>query len=111
MAQQADTNQYLAALPNPAARRIALHVTHEAERALRNGHPWLFQNSIERQSHEGKPGDLAVVFDQKRRFVAIGLYDPTSPLRLRVLQQGAQATIDQAWFLAQLTKAAQRRVH
>lgn len=110
MAQQADTNQYLAALPNPAARRIALHVTHEAERALRNGHPWLFQNSIERQSHEGKPGDLAVVFDQKRRFVAIGLYDPTSPLRLRVLQQGAQATIDQAWFLAQLTKAAQRRV-
>lgn len=109
MTQPADSNQYLTALPKPAARRIALQVTREAERALRNGHPWLFQNSIERQSHEGKPGDLAVVFDQKRRFVAIGLYDPTSPLRLRVLQQGIQATIDQAWFLAQLTKAAQRR--
>lgn len=109
MAQQADTNQLLATLPTAATRRIALHVTRDAERALRNGHPWLFESSIERQSHEGKPGDLAVVFDQKRRFVAIGLYDPTSPLRLRVLQQGAQGTIDPAWFLAQLTKAVQRR--
>lgn len=109
MGSQTDINQYLALLPKLATRRIALHVTREAERALRNGHPWLFQNSIERQSHEGQPGDLAVVFDQKRRFVAIGLYDPTSPLRLRVLQQGVQAAIDQAWFLAQLTKAAQRR--
>ncbi|MCE7983246.1 MAG: class I SAM-dependent rRNA methyltransferase [Caldilinea sp. CFX5] len=109
MTLQAETNQLLIALPEPANRRIALHVNREAERAIRNGHPWLFENSIERQSHEGKPGDLAVVFDQKRRFLAIGLYDPTSPLRLRVLQQGTQATIDQPWFLAQVTKAAQRR--
>jgi 23S rRNA (cytosine1962-C5)-methyltransferase len=109
MAQQADTNQLLIALPKPAERRIALHVNREAERAIRSGHPWLFDNSIERQSHAGKPGDLAVVFDQKRRFLAIGLYDPTSPLRLRVLQQGVSAAIDQAWFLTQLTITAQRR--
>jgi 23S rRNA (cytosine1962-C5)-methyltransferase len=109
MAQQADTNQLLTALPKPAERRIALHVNREAERAIRSGHPWLFDNSIERQSHAGKPGDLAVVFDQKRRFLAIGLYDPTSPLRLRVLQQGVSAAIDQAWFLTQLTITAQRR--
>lgn len=99
----------LAHLPKPAERRIALHVSREAERALRSGHPWLFDNSIERQSHEGKPGDLAVVFDQKRRFLAVGLYDPTSPLRLRVLQQGTPATIDQAWLLAKVQLAAQRR--
>ena len=29
-----------------------------------------------RSSHEGAAGDLAVVFDDKRRFVAIGLWDP-----------------------------------
>lgn len=96
-------------LPRPAERRLALHVTREAERALRSGHPWLFENSIERQSHAGKPGDLAVAFDQKRRFLAIGLYDPTSPLRLRVLQADTPATIDQAWLLAKLQSAAQRR--
>ncbi|MBX3014221.1 MAG: class I SAM-dependent methyltransferase [Caldilineaceae bacterium] len=96
-------------LPKPAERRIALHVNRDAERALRSGHPWLFENSIERQSHPGQAGDLAVAFDAKRRFLAIGLYDPTSPLRLRVLQHGTPATIDQAWFHAQLGLASQRR--
>lgn len=109
MEQHTETNQSLVVLPKPATRRIALHVTREAERALRNGHPWLFANSIERQSHEGQPGDLAVAFDQKRRFLAIGLYDPTSPLRLRVLQQGEPATIDQGWFHTQITQASHRR--
>jgi len=103
-------NPSLATLPKAAERRIALHVNRDAERALRAGHPWLFDNSIERQSHAGKPGDLAVAFDGKRRFLAIGLYDPTSPLRLRVLQQGVAAVIDQAWFLARLQAAAQRRL-
>lgn len=96
-------------LPQPADRRIALHVTRAAERQLRNGHPWLFADAITRQSHDGKPGDLAVVFDQKRRFLAIGLYDPTSPIRLRVLARGNPATIDQTWFGHQLQRATQRR--
>lgn len=99
----------LTTLPKPATRRIALHVTRDAERQLRGGHPWLFADSIERQSHEGKPGDLAVVFDQKRRFLAIGLYDPTSPIRLRVLHQGSPTTIDAGWFATQLAQAVALR--
>ncbi|MEZ4674312.1 MAG: hypothetical protein R2932_08730 [Caldilineaceae bacterium] len=99
----------LAQLPKPAERRIALHITRDAERHLRGGHPWLFADSIVRQSHDGKPGDLAVVFDQKRRFLAIGLYDPTSPIRVRMLQQGQSATIGQQWFQEKLAQAAQLR--
>lgn len=99
----------LTQLPQPAERRIALHITRDAKRHLRAGHPWLFTDSIVRQSHEGQPGDLAVVFDQKRRFLAIGLYDPTSPIRLRVLHQGAPTTIDQAWFSTKLAKIMARR--
>lgn len=96
-------------LTKAADRRIAVHVTRDAERHLRNGHPWLFADSIVRQSHEGNPGDLAVLFDQKRRFLAIGLYDPTSPIRVRVLHHGTPATIDQAWFAKRLAAAARVR--
>ncbi len=96
-------------LPQAAERRLALHITRDAERHLRNGHPWLFADSIVRQSHDGNPGDLAVVFDQKRRFLAVGLYDPASPIRVRVLQQGTPATIDQQWFEERLTAAANLR--
>jgi 23S rRNA (cytosine1962-C5)-methyltransferase len=96
-------------IPEPAARRVALRVTPAAERALRQGHPWLFDRAVRHQSHEGRPGDLAVVFDRKRRFLAVGLYDPLSPIRVRVLQRGEPATISRGWFKDKLAAAAALR--
>ena len=96
-------------IPSPADRRIAVHVTPEAEHALRRGHPWLFDQAIRRQSHEGLAGDLAVVFDRKRDFLAVGLYDPHSTIRVRVLHHGKPARIDRDWFRAKLAAAAQAR--
>ncbi|MBN1810808.1 MAG: class I SAM-dependent methyltransferase [Anaerolineae bacterium] len=99
----------LSHIPEPAAPRIAVHVTPEAERALRHGHPWLFDRAIHHQSHQGRPGDLAVVFDHRRRFLAVGLYDPHSSIRVRILHHGKPATIDQDWFKGKLASAAQLR--
>jgi 23S rRNA (cytosine1962-C5)-methyltransferase len=93
-------------LPRVSEKRIALQVTPAAERALRGGHPWVFDQAIVKQSHAGQSGDLAVIFDSKRRFLAIGLYDPDSPIRVRVLQHRQPATIDRAWFVERLQAAA-----
>jgi 23S rRNA (cytosine1962-C5)-methyltransferase len=97
------------AIQGPSERRIAMRVKPAAERAIKQRHPWLFDQSIVRQSHEGRSGDLAVIFDQRNRFLAIGLYDPDSPIRVRLLQYGEQATIDQAWFRERLVSAGLRR--
>ncbi|RMG93904.1 MAG: class I SAM-dependent rRNA methyltransferase [Chloroflexi bacterium] len=99
----------LATLPRPADKRIALRVIPAAERALRQGHPWLFASAITRQSHDGRSGDLAVIFDRKGRFLAVGLYDADSPIRVRVLQAGQPATIDSSWFAEKIHAAVQRR--
>lgn len=99
----------LANLPRPSEKRIAIHVTPASERVLRNGHPWVFDQAIRKQSHEGKAGDLAVIFDKKRRFLAIGLYDPDSPIRVRVLHHHKPTTIDRAWFKAKLANAIDQR--
>jgi 23S rRNA (cytosine1962-C5)-methyltransferase len=99
----------LSHIPEPATRRIAMRVTPEAERALRHGHPWLFDRAICHQSHEGRAGDLAVVFDRRRRFLAVGLYDPHASIRVRVLHHGRPATIDHEWFKGKLATAAQLR--
>jgi 23S rRNA (cytosine1962-C5)-methyltransferase len=96
----------LDALPRVSDKRIALQVTPAAERALRGGHPWVFDQAIAKQSHAGQPGDLAVIFDGKRRFLAIGLYDPDSAIRVRILQHRQPATIDRAWFVQRLHAAA-----
>lgn len=93
-------------LPRPSDRRIAVHLSPAAERAVRRGHPWVFDQGIRKQSHEGQPGDLAIIFDSKRRFMAVGLYDPDSPVRIKILQHGQQATIDGQWFEERLQAAA-----
>jgi 23S rRNA (cytosine1962-C5)-methyltransferase len=97
-------------IPGPSDRRIAVRVAPEAERALRHGHPWLFDQAIRRQSREGLAGDLAVIFDRKRDFLAVGLYDPHSTIRVRILHRGKPTRIDRDWFRAKLAAAAQVRV-
>lgn len=102
-------NPPLNELPRPGKRRIAVRVAPAAERALRSGHPWLFENSIRELSHAGAAGDLAVVFDRKGRFLAVGLYDPYGPIRVRVLQHTTTALIGPDWFAARVGAAWQRR--
>jgi 23S rRNA (cytosine1962-C5)-methyltransferase len=99
----------LSQLPSAAAKRIAVRITPPAGRALRQGHPWVFDQSISEQSHTGAPGDLAVIFDDKRRFLAIGLYDPTSTIRVRILQLREPATINADWFQNRLVTATRLR--
>ena len=96
-------------LPTPSKKRIALHVTPAAERAIKSGHPWLYENAITSQSHVGKTGDLAVIFDKKRKFLGIGLYDPNSIIRVRLLRVLTPASIGQPFFEEKLNTANQRR--
>ncbi len=99
----------LSKLPDPADSNIAIRVKPAAERALRKGHPWCYESAIIHQSREGAPGDLAVIFDSKRSFLAVGLYDPTSMIRVRILQHRKSAQINTDWFAGQLEKAIQLR--
>lgn len=99
----------LDALPAPDERRLAVRATPDACRQLRGGSPWLYDGSITSVSDDAAPGDLAVVFDDRRKFVAIGLWDPTSPIRLKVLQAGAPMPIDDGFWRSRLSAAADRR--
>ncbi len=96
-------------LPSAGERRLAARVTKDAMRQIRGGHPWVYGNSIESISHEGRAGDLAVVFDQRRRFAAIGLWDPSSPIPLRILHQGSPTPIDEEFWRNRLRMVLQRR--
>ncbi len=90
-------------------RRLAVRLTADALRHVRGGHPWVYDGSITSVSHEGEAGDLAVVFDDKRQFAAIGLWDPHSPIRIRILHTGKPAQIDGAFWRQRLEAAFAHR--
>ena len=89
--------------------RLRLRVSAVAETQLRAGHPRVYGDSIREQNRAGAVGDLAVVYDRKDKFLAVGLFDPDSPIRLRVLHVGKPQTIDAAWWQARLQQAVERR--
>lgn len=87
---------------------------------MRAGHPWIYEASITslkgRSSLKGPStggsgasGDLAVVFDSARQFVAIGLFDPASPIRIKVLHRGKPTTIDRSFWARRLLAAQSLR--
>ena len=81
-----------------AATRLRLRITAAAESIVRSGHPWLFADSIHESNRAGQLGELAVIFDRKDKFLAVGLFDPDSPIRVRILHAGKPQTIDSAWW-------------
>jgi 23S rRNA (cytosine1962-C5)-methyltransferase len=89
--------------------RHAVRVTADALRQIRSGHPWVFDRSIRSGPRDAAPGDLGVVFDPKRRFAAIGLWDPLSPIRLRILHHGSPTPIDDGFWRNRIDDAIGRR--
>ena len=93
----------------PVQKMLRLRVTPAAETAIRSGHPWLFAESIREQNRAGRLGELAAIYDRQDRFLAIGLFDPDSPLRLRVLHTGNPVRLEATWWQARLRQAIARR--
>jgi 23S rRNA (cytosine1962-C5)-methyltransferase len=97
-------------LPKPPTQRLAIHVKPAAERALRREHPWVFEDAVVKQNAEGEAGSLAIIFDKKKdKFLAAGLYDPYSPIRIKALQFNTPATINPTWFAGKIEQAYERR--
>lgn len=90
--------------------RLATKLTPQGERILRSGHPWLFDGAVAAIKGPGQPGDLAIVFDRKRdKFIGVGLYDPDSPIRIRVLHQGESVKVDEDFFAGRIEQARKLR--
>jgi 23S rRNA (cytosine1962-C5)-methyltransferase len=88
---------------------LRLRVTATAESRLRSGHPWLFSNSIRDQNRAGETGELAVIYDRKDQFLAIGLFDSDSPISVRILHAGKPCAIDDGWWRRRANEAFARR--
>jgi 23S rRNA (cytosine1962-C5)-methyltransferase len=94
---------------SPTLPTLRVRLTPSAERQVRRRHPWVFDQSIRKMNRAGHSGDLAVIYDKQDKFLAVGLYDPDSPIRIRVLHAGKPARIDAAFWQQKLQAAVELR--
>jgi 23S rRNA (cytosine1962-C5)-methyltransferase len=98
-------------LPQIETQKIAIKLKPNAEVLVKKGHPWVFDESITKQNTEGKAGDLAIIFDnRKNKFMAAGLYDPNSPIRIKILQANHPFTFNKAWLKERIEAAYKKRL-
>ncbi len=90
-------------------KRIAVKLTNRAEQLARNGHPWIFSNSIVKESEEPQSGDIAIIYLKKtNKLLAVGLFDCESPIRIKVLEpKGVQ--VGEQWFGEKIEEASAKR--
>lgn len=97
-------------LPEFSTKTIAIKLRPKAERMVKKKHPWVFEDSIVKQSTEANAGDVAVIYDnRKNKFLACGLYDPYSPIKIKALHFGKPTKLDSSFFEERINSAYQKR--
>lgn len=96
-------------LPEITTKRLAVKLTPNAEKLVKQGHPWVFEKSITTIKKEGNAGDLAILFDNRSdKVFGLGFYDPDSPIRIKILS-AVPATINGAFFKDRIHQAFAKR--
>ena len=91
-------------------RRVAVRVSPAGLRAVRSGDPWLFDGSITSVRPDDLPsGSIAIVFDDRRRVAGVGLWDPDSPIRVKMLHAGGSIEVGPDLWARRLMAALDRR--
>ena len=91
-------------------KRLAAKLRPAAEKAVKQGHPWVWDNGIEKITDGGHCGDTVIIYDQrKNKLLAVGLYDPSSPIAIKVLSVGKPLQLDAEWIADSLRLALAKR--
>jgi len=83
---------------------LLIYLKPTRERPVVNGHPWIFSGAIERVDGDDQQVGVADVFDSKKNWLARGLYNAKSQLRIRLLTWQKE-DIDQSFFARRLSQA------
>jgi len=85
-----------------------VHLKKGRERPVMGGHPWIFSGAIEKIEEETNNDPIVDVLDYQGRWLARGLYNPKSQIRVRLLTWEKEA-IDAVFFSRRIAAAAALR--
>lgn len=89
---------------------LVLRLNRDLARTIKRGHPWVYADAL-RDLPQATSGTPAVLLDNRKGLpVAIGFYDPSSPLAFRVCDSTGLSKLDDRWAERRLREARALRV-
>jgi len=84
---------------------VVLRLNRDLARTIKRGHPWVYADAL-RELPRVQSGSSAVLLDNKKgQPVAVGFYDPASPLAFRVCDTNGETKLDERWAERRLRDA------
>lgn len=80
------------------------------EKSVKNRHPWLFSGAISRVEGNPAGGDVVDVWNSRARFVARGIYNQKSQIRVRLLTWNPNDPIDESFWQRRISRAVAGRL-
>jgi len=75
------------------------------EKLALNRHPWIFSGAVSRLEGAPEPGEVVEVRTAEGAFVALGQFNPTSKIRLRLMEWTANTPVDDGWYRRRVQEA------
>jgi 23S rRNA (cytosine1962-C5)-methyltransferase len=76
---------------------------------IANGHPWIFNNEVNRVEGDVKGGETVEVFGHDNKFVGKGYINPQSQILVRLLTRNKSEEINEQFFLNRITQCWEYR--
>jgi 23S rRNA (cytosine1962-C5)-methyltransferase len=80
-------------------------VTRRGVDSIRGGHPWLYSSAVPRQSASQSKSGAVVLVDEAGEELGCGVWDPSSPIAVRVWALDPALRVDAALFRSRLEDA------
>jgi len=77
---------------------IKVGLRKKISQRINNGHPWIFNNEVEKIDGEVKGGEIAEVFTHDKKFVGKGYINPKSQILVRLLTRDKNAEVNEQFF-------------
>ena len=84
-------------------------ISEKAEKSVKGGHPWVFEDEINEVSDGITDGNLVKVKTSKGRFLGTGFYNSNSKIRVRMISENANDRFDEQFFYRRLKWAVDYR--
>ena len=84
-------------------------VTKKQTKRIQDGHPWVYEDEILEIDENIENGSVVDVFGVKNNYLGTGFFSRTSKIRIRILTNNANDTIDEAFFARRVRYALQYR--
>ncbi len=86
-----------------------IYLKRKISNRIGNGHPWIFNNEIEKIDGEIKGGEIVEVFTHDKKFVGKGYINPKSQILVRLLTRDKKDEINENFFLNRISKCWEYR--